>query len=246
MKSLLLTVILLISPIGLMMVSAKADYTLYSYDLSTTTADGSIDPSEYATYFDLSVGGPAKSITVYWGHNESHFAVGIEGEFGGWVGFGMNTGGNGMTGADMIISSVDNDGVHTGDYHATGHSEPSIDDDQMPISIGGKESNGKTTIEFIIPMSSSDTAGNDHNWVNGGSYNFFLAYHESSDSLTYHSGHSEVHSVDVAGPSVALPENRNISGGVSGSESGALFGALLVIGFIGFIVILVKYNAKLT
>ncbi len=248
MKTLVLTVILLVAPFAIANASAASDVTLYSYDLANITVDGDIGNDEYATYFDAPLVSGSAAIEVHWAHNGTHLAVGITGTFTGWVGFGMNTGGNGMKGSDMIISGVTAPSdLEIGDYHATGNTPPTIDDDQMPILGAGKDDGSKTTVEFIIPMKSSDTAGQDHSWSEGGTYNFFIAYHDTDDSLTYHSGRTDVLEVSVADASVELPANRKVTVG-GGSEidlTQTIYGLLIVVAMFGLFIFVVKRNATL-
>ncbi|RMG33757.1 MAG: hypothetical protein D6732_11665 [Methanobacteriota archaeon] len=173
--------------------SNAANTTLYYSDFASAKLDGKVDDGEYPTTFKVADHLDSENyfLNVAWGHNKTHIFIALWGEFTGWVGFGMNEPGAGMTGADMVISSVKNGVATAQDYHAIGNTPPIVDDSQFPIEVAGTEENGITTVELRFPLASDDTAGQDHNWEIGGTYGFFFAAHESSDTLTYHTWHSD-------------------------------------------------------
>ncbi len=185
-----------------------ADARMYYSTFDDYALDGKISANEYPNSYELTdVNSGNTFATLYWGHNNTHVFVGISGSFTGWVGFGMNEPGKGMAGADMVISSVENGNLTIGDYNAVGNVLPNKDDDQMPIKGAGTEENGVTTVEFIMPMASSDTAGQDHNWSPGNTYGFFVAAHESSDELLYHTYRTDPLTFELMKDSVSADPN---------------------------------------
>ena len=223
-----------------------ADTTLYYSDFSNLVLDGTVSDNEYPTTFDVTATSDgSKFLSVSWAHNSTHIAVAMSGHLSGWIGFGMNEPGKGMTGADMIISSVKNGKLISKDYFATGHVLPNEDSDQITIQGAGKEENGVTTIEIVFPLKSSDTAGQDHNWEVGNTYGFFFAAHESSDDLTYHTWHSNPLTVEIADSS-KTPAQATVQLGESGqvSQDESPFAPILFWAFITFIAIVVWKNSK--
>lgn len=75
----------------------------------------------------------------------------------GWIGFGLTRGG-GMTGSDIFLGYVDEEGtVHGGDYHALKEGTPTRDECASDwVILGGEQSGGRTTIELKRLLDTGD------------------------------------------------------------------------------------------
>ena len=241
--SILLSFLILSAPLTVM----GADTKLYYRDFSNLAIDGVIGSDEYATSFEVShYADGSVFLTVSWSHNSTHIAIGLEGKLTGFIGFGMNDPGKGMAGADMVIVSVENNVATAGDYYSTGNIAPTLDDDQFPMEVAGKEENGVTTVEVVFPLTSEDAAGQDHNWKVGGTYGFFFAAHETSDELVYHTWHSKLYTVEIASDSETPNQHTVILGeSTSGNEnSGDYVAPVLFWGFLIAISFVIWRNGK--
>lgn len=163
------------------------------------TIDGNVLTDEYAGhYFDSDT-----KIDIYWEHNGTHMYIALVSPGTGWVGIGFGPMGVGMDGANIIIGWVDSDGklvlydeVGVGWNHLKDVEKGGSDD---IIEKAGSESEGKTTLEFIIPLDSGDP--NDQSFAEGGKYGFFVAYHATEDSdTTYHISHSKTIDIYIEPP----------------------------------------------
>eukprot|EP01124_Arcella_intermedia_P027227 TRINITY_DN5282_c0_g1_i2.p1 TRINITY_DN5282_c0_g1~~TRINITY_DN5282_c0_g1_i2.p1 ORF type:complete len:2610 (-),score=495.17 TRINITY_DN5282_c0_g1_i2:50-7645(-) len=77
----------------------------------------------------------------------------------GWIGIGFNPDDKAMTNCDQIIGIAKAQHIHVDDYFSFSNSLPFLDTDQggtSDIKSRGSITNGKTTIEFIRPLDSSD------------------------------------------------------------------------------------------
>ena len=229
---------------------SSADATMYQSDFDTIILDGEISTDEYGITMVLPNSADNKNfIELSWSHNTTHLAVGLSGELSGWMGFGQNSEGNGMLGANMIIGFVSNDVLTIGDYHAIGNSRP-IEDEDQPSSLqsnsAGSDDGVTTTIEFIISFESDDLAGQDKIWKVGESYNFFVAAHESMDTLgpAPHTWHTNVLEVEITtdGP----PDERYITIGATASyESNLIAAVAMALIFFSVIAIFIKQNRNI-
>ncbi|MCE7736714.1 MAG: hypothetical protein GPJ54_17665 [Candidatus Heimdallarchaeota archaeon] len=190
-----------------------SEIMLYSADLSLITADGAVNQDEYPQSIAIwNFKNEFVMAELSWAHNNTHLSVGIVAKLTGFIAFGMNDEtyqSNAMTGANMIIASVDSDGVFSiGDYHSTGQVPPQIDDDQYESLqfAKGQESNGETVVEFTIPLTSDDT--DDISWQVNSQYSFFVAGSESSDTLSYHENyHTSPYIFTITGDSIGAEDN---------------------------------------
>lgn len=174
---------------------------LYYSDFSSIDLDGEITVGEYPDSLELlDLGGDFVS-TLAWGHNLTHIAIGMTVPGSGWLGLGLGEIGVSMTGADIIMGYVKDDGgIILEDMSAISQGKPSLDDDSYidMAYVNGTETQETTIIEFIIPLASDDVAGKDHNWSVNETYGFFTAYHESADNLGFkHTTHTASLSVKV-------------------------------------------------
>jgi hypothetical protein len=164
------------------------DAYIYFSDFSEINIDGIINENEYPQSIAIS------SLNyLSWVHNNTHLAIGLTFNCTGWIGIGLGEVGSGMASADMIVASITNNQVSISDMYATGRNT-TIEDSDSYIDlnqVAGSETTDQTILEMIIPLQSSDTAGNDHNWQVNNTYGFFTAYHEDSDDFTVeHTSHS--------------------------------------------------------
>lgn len=169
------------------------DAYIYLGDFSRINVDAIIDENEYPqTIIINSINGEFVNY-LSWVHNNTHLAIGLTFNSTGWIGIGLGEVGSGMTSADMIVASITNDQVNISDMYATGRNA-TIEDSDSYIDlnqVSGSETAGQTILEMIIPLQSSDTAGNDHNWQVNNTYGFFTAYHQDSDDFNdIHTSHS--------------------------------------------------------
>lgn len=169
------------------------------------TVDGRISEGEYAGQLTESTTG----INLYWEQNGTDMRVGLTSPGTGWVAIGFNARGGGMDKGNIIIAAVAasstlaiSDEVGVGFNHYSDLTQGGTNDVK---SSAGTESGGKTTIEFIYPLSSGDK--NDQSFGVGGTYAVFLAYHASEDGFTvYHTAHSK--SLDVFVEPEGAPEPK--------------------------------------
>ena len=227
---------------------AESDVILYYSSLDEIKSDSTIDQDEYAqTVIIPNYKNEFQLAELSWSHNTTHIAVGIVAKLTGFIGFGINEKsyqGNAMVGANMIISSVDSDGLTIGDYHAEGQVIPINDTDQYGSLdlASGREANGETTVEFIIPMASSDP--NDITMEVDGEYTIFIAGHGTSDELIYHENwHTQPHSVVIRDESL-IPSEKTVTIELSELEIPLNEVFYVVIFFSGIIFLL--YRNRLT
>ena len=191
----------------------NTEILLYSADLSLITADGAVNQNEYPQSIAIwNFKNEFVMAELSWAHNSTHLSVGIVATLTGFIAFGMNDEtyqSNAMTGANMIIASVDSNNVLTiGDYHASGQVTPQLDDDQYTSLqfAEGQESSGETIVEFTIPLISDDT--DDISWQVNNEYSFFLAGSENSDDLTYHENfHTSPYTFTITDDIIGANEN---------------------------------------
>lgn len=124
-----------------------------------------------------------KDFSFMWRFEGSNLEVKVSYPGTGWVavGFGAE---NKMKGANIIIGSVD-DGVltiedHYGNSPISHKEDTRLDGTDDIISSSGTESDGVTSIEFTIPVSSGDQ--NDKPLVEGNVYRVIFAA-SNSDNL---------------------------------------------------------------
>ena len=190
------------------LVHADANTYLYRADLSNITIDGQLGQNEYPFSFDLLSSGGSKFGEMAWAHNTTDLAVYIQVSGTGWVGLGIGDKVITMGSADVVMSTVDssNNTIVRDMYIDTSGAEPLptldansyIDNSAIAGTETDSGSTGQTTVEFIIPLASNDTAGRDHNWSEDNVYGFFVAYNKNSDDITqYHTAHTHEMTVEV-------------------------------------------------
>ncbi len=105
----------------------------------------------------------------------------------GWVAVGFNPG-RMMKDANILIGYVENNEVFMRDDFGAGNTKHKADldlggTDNITIT-GGSEKDGKTTLEFSIPLNSEDL--NDRELEPGVEYKLIFAYGEKDNFTSYH------------------------------------------------------------
>jgi hypothetical protein len=140
--------------------------------------DGVVFPGEYPHRLD------AGGFEVHWSNDINYLRVGLVSPGTGFMAIGFDPTYR-MKGANYILAAVENGRVKTRDDYGDGAVSHTADvllggtDDILEAS--GREENGKTTVEFVIPLRTRDA--NDVTLVPGETYDILIAYHETSDSF---------------------------------------------------------------
>lgn len=138
--------------------------------------DGVVAPEEYRH----ALSDPATGIVVNWQNDATYLYVGLVSPGTGWVAIGLDPE-QGMKGADIIIGAVKDGALSIKDHFGTattGHREDSA---SQIVQAAGTEADGKTVIEFVIPLRSDDPS--DKSLQSGQTIPVILAYHASSDDF---------------------------------------------------------------
>ena len=157
---------------------------------STTlpSVDGTIKPGEYSGKVDV-VG-----VEVNWSTDKNALRIGLVSPGTGWVAFGLDPQLM-MDKANMILGAVVNGAIVARDDVGTGlfsHGpDTSVGGQDNLLAAAGREVDGKTILEFAIPLNSGDSA--DRPLVVGQTYKIIVAYQATSDDF------SERHSRRAAG-----------------------------------------------
>lgn len=140
-------------------------------------SDGAIAPEEYRhVLIDEGTG-----VVLFWQNDATTLYVGLVGPGTGWVavGFGAR---NQMQGANIVIGAV-TDGVLTlEDQFGSGPFSHRGDKVSSLLQRGGSEVDGKTIIEFALPLATGEA--DDVGLTPGQTVTVILAFHATSDSLT--------------------------------------------------------------
>lgn len=142
----------------------------------TVTVDGTIASGEYRH----SLEDPMTGIRIYWQNDGQTLNVGLVSPGTGWVAVGFDPQ-TGMQGANIIIAAVVGTKLVIEDQFGTSPISHSPDGSQDILASAGKESGGKTTVEFAIPLNSGDPA--DTVLEPGTTHKVMLAYQASSDDF---------------------------------------------------------------
>ncbi len=167
--------------------------------------DGTIGPEEYMESYRDSV----TDMVIYWVHDGTDLYVGIDSPGTGWIGIAFGPKGQGMDGINMIVGYVDNTGelflideVGVGWMHQEDTTLGGTDD---ILAKAGSESNGRTYVEFIVPLNSGDKL--DHHFELDTMYGFFVAYQASTDDFaSYHTARSSLLDVFVSSSYTPTPD----------------------------------------
>lgn len=144
--------------------------------------DGIISEGEYDFKGSF---GEGTIVEVHWKVDGDNISIGLVGKTSGWVSIGIGYS-QAMADSDMIFGWVENDGtVKVVDAYSTGPTGPHPADTDLGgtddiLSFGGKESEGKTVIEFVRKLDTGDDRDNPIPtngtikiiWATGNSDNF--------------------------------------------------------------------------
>jgi hypothetical protein len=161
---------------------AAAESVVREVAAPVTAIDGVIYAGEYAHNTE------AAGFEVDWSSDATLLRVGLISPGTGWLAVGFDPV-NRMQGANFILGAVrDGKTVVRDDFGtgAVGHSPDTANGGSDDIlAAAGCEANGKTYLEFIIPLDSGDAM--DRPLHPGSTYKILIAYHDSSDDFgTWH------------------------------------------------------------
>lgn len=146
---------------------------------STPIVDGVIHTGEYAHAME------AGGFRVYWSNDAIVLRMGLLSPGTGYVAIGLAPERR-MQGANFILGAVQNGRTDMRDDYGTGVLSHSADVDNGGssdiLAYEGRELNGQTTIEFIIPLDSGDAF--DKPLEPGKTYEVLVAFHSTNDSFS--------------------------------------------------------------
>jgi hypothetical protein len=168
-----------------------ADYTDIDWP---PMIDGVIEPDEYRH----ALTDPGTGMEVHWQNDATDLYIGIVSPGTGWEAIGFFPIRK-MQGANIIIGAVNKDGLAIEDHYGASPTSHRADKASQIMQSAGVETDGKTVIEFVIPLSSDDP--NDVSLVLGTDVTIILAYHVASDRLTAHHTKRSTSSITLDGGS---------------------------------------------
>jgi len=140
--------------------------------------DGVVFSGEYAHRTD------AGGFEVHWSNDINFLRVGLVSPGTGYVAIGFDPD-HRMKGANFIISAVKNEQLMIRDDYGDGSVSHTADTllggTNDIIEAAGREQDGHTTVEFVIPLATRDP--NDKTLVPGETYDILIAYHQTNDSF---------------------------------------------------------------
>ena len=140
--------------------------------------DGIVFDGEYAHRTN------AGGFEVHWSNDINYLRVGLVSPGAGYVAIGFDPEYR-MKGANVILGAVENGRVMVrddyGDAPVSHSADVLLGGTNDILEAAGTERNGRTTVEFVIPLITRDP--NDKTLVPGETYDILIAYHESSDSF---------------------------------------------------------------
>ncbi len=146
---------------------------------SVPIVDGIIHAGEYAHAME------AGGFRVYWTNDTVVLRVGLFSPGTGYVAIGLDPDRR-MQGANFIIGAVRNGQMEIRDDYGTGSVSHSSDIENGGadniLAAAGRELNGETTIEFIIPLDSGDRF--DKPLKPGETYGILVSFHDTSDNFS--------------------------------------------------------------
>jgi len=143
----------------------------------TPASDGLIYANEYRS----SLYNPATGMSLFWQNDATNLYVGLVSPGTGWAGVGFSNR-SGKPGTNIILGAVSNGTVTIEDHYGVTKELHLPDRTSSLLAIGGSETNGETTLEFVIPLASGDSQ--DVTLVPGQTVAVILAYQATQDSLT--------------------------------------------------------------
>jgi len=139
--------------------------------------DGVIEPGEYRH----SMTDPGTGMDVHWRNDDLVLYIGLVSPGTGWEAIGFSPTRK-MQGANIIIGAVNKDGLVIEDHYGSAPTSHRADKESQILQAAGREADGKTVIEFAIPLATDDP--NDVSLQAGIKVTIILAYHQTSDRLT--------------------------------------------------------------
>lgn len=139
--------------------------------------DGRIAEREYRNRItDAETG-----MSVHWQNDGSVLYVGLVSPGTGWlsIGFGPE---RRMQGANIVIAAIDDGELVIEDHYGDTPTSHRVDEVDHVIQAAGNEANGRSTVEFAIPLASDDEQ--DERLEPGSEVVTILAYHATNDRLT--------------------------------------------------------------
>jgi hypothetical protein len=141
------------------------------------TTDGLIYANEYRnSLYELTTG-----MSLFWQNDATNLYVGLVSPGTGWAGVGFSNR-TGKPGSNIILGAVANGTVAIQDNYGVTKELHLVDRAPSLLAIGGSETSGETTLEFIIPLASGDLQ--DVSLVPGQTVAVILAYQATKDSFT--------------------------------------------------------------
>ncbi len=140
--------------------------------------DGVVFSGEYAHRTD------AGGFEVHWSNDINYLRVGLVSPGTGYVAIGFDPE-HRMRGANFIVAAVEGRRLiirdDYGDASVRHTADTLLGGTDDIIEAAGSERDGRTTVEFVIPLTTRDEY--DKTLVPGGTYHILVAYHETSDSF---------------------------------------------------------------
>ncbi len=120
-------------------------------------------------------------MSVHWQHDGSLLYVGLVSPGTGWlaIGFGPE---RQMLGANIVIAAIHDGELVIEDHYGNAPTTHRVDDVNHVVHAAGIEAEGRSILEFAIPLASGDEQ--DVELEPGSETVIILAYHGSSDQLT--------------------------------------------------------------
>jgi hypothetical protein len=141
------------------------------------TTDGLIYANEYRnSLYELTT-----AMSLFWQNDATNLYVGLVSPGTGWAGVGFSNR-TGKPGANIILGAVANGAVTIQDNYGVTKELHLVDRASSLLALGGSETNGETTLEFVIPLASGDSQ--DVSLVPGQTVAVILAYQATKDSFT--------------------------------------------------------------
>ena len=135
----------------------------------------------YANEYRNSLYNPATGMSLFWQNDATNLYVGLVSPGTGWAGVGFSNR-SGKPGTNIILGAVANGTVTIQDNYGVTKELHLPDKTSSLLAIGGSETNGETTLEFVIPLASGDSQ--DVTLVPGQTVAVILAYQATKDSFT--------------------------------------------------------------
>lgn len=139
--------------------------------------DGTIAAGEYRHVLS----DPQTGIDINWQNDDRYLYVGLVSPGVGWVAIGFDPERK-MQGANIIIGAVTDSELVIEDHFGASPTAHRKDGEYRIVQAAGTETDGVTTIEFILPLSGD--ASPDTYLTPGETVTTILAYHRSNDSFT--------------------------------------------------------------